>query len=83
MSYVDMAVIAAVAAITVGPYLFTVMPPLPALWPSRKPEEPDFRGEWVETLIKLQTLLEEEGQDNATKLCRSLIWELLGGGPTK
>lgn len=83
MSYLDMAVITAVAAIVVGPYLFTLIPPLPVLWPPQKPQEPDFRGKWVETLIELQTQLEEEGQDNATKLCRSLIWELLGGGPTK
>jgi len=40
-----------------------------------------WRNQWVQTLMDLQTQLESRSDQQASlKLCRQLIWELLGGG---
>lgn len=83
MTYVDIAVIVAVAVVIGGPYLYSVLPPMTSLWPAKAIEEDYQRNEWVQRLLELQSELEQDGQDNAVKLCRNLIWELLGGGPVK
>jgi hypothetical protein len=43
-----------------------------------------WRNKWVQTLMELQADLEVRGngkQQASLKLCKQLIWEILGGGP--
>jgi hypothetical protein len=42
----------------------------------------NWRNKWVQTLMQLQADLESKGkQQSSLKLCKQLIWEILGGGP--
>lgn len=55
---------------------------IPALPSPAKPtanNEEAWRQKWVSTLINLQSDLEERKQDAQVALCRSLIWQMLGG----
>lgn len=48
------------------------------------PAEDTWRKAWVQKLMELQDDLESKPEQAAAlKLCRQLIWEVLGGGPTK
>jgi hypothetical protein len=51
--------------------------------PPVKPPADTWRSNWVQTLMSLQTDLEEEGADNCVPLVRELVWRLLGGEPSE
>jgi hypothetical protein len=86
----DYIVIGCIAVVAAGPLLLTAaraaarglkFPFLPGL---HKPDSASHREHWVIRLMVLQSELESmPDQAAALKLCRELIWELLGGGPKK
>jgi hypothetical protein len=88
LTHTDYIVIGCIAAVAASPLLFSAvraaaggikLPSLPWL---RKQEAPSPREYWVIRLMALQSELETKpDQAAALKLCRQLIWELLGGGP--
>jgi hypothetical protein len=85
--YVILAVLAAVAA---APIVISWARKLIAgglTLPFPKPvihSEDSWRKAWVQKLMELQDDLDSKPeQAEALKLCRQLIWQLLGGGPTK
>lgn len=42
----------------------------------------EWRSRWVQTLMVLQSELEAKSDQQASlKLCKQLIWQVLGGGP--
>jgi len=48
------------------------------------PQPNQWKTEWVDRLLELQTELEGKPEHpEAVKLTRQLIWLLIGGGPTK
>ena len=60
------------------PYLRDFRIPWPA---AGKAPAADWKTETVETLIRLQATLDEKQMTPASKLCRELIWQILGGDP--
>lgn len=86
MKPLDIGVLCVLLAILVGPLVWkwaaAAIKPL-AKGPT-KPSGVQWQQLWVERLIELQGDLEgRQGADNAVRLCRQLIWELLGGGPQR
>jgi len=87
----DFVILAVIAAVAAAPIVIswakklvagglTLQLPHPVL----EPAEDTWRKDWVQKLMELQDDLESEpDQAAALKLCRQLIWEILGGGPTK
>jgi hypothetical protein len=80
-SSIDAMVYSVLAAVAVFPVLAPLvrkvrLPGLPA------PAQDRWRSESVATLIALQAELEARKMPAATKLCRELIWEILGGDAT-
>lgn len=60
----------------------------PAVWPflknlrlpaNQKPAPEEWQSARIATLISLQGELEAKQKPAAVKLCRELIWEILGG----
>lgn len=86
----DYIVIGCIAVVAAGPLLLTAaraaargikLPTLPGL---PKADPASHREQWVVRLMELQSDLESKPEQAAAlKLCRELIWELLGGGPKK
>lgn len=86
----DYIVIGCIAVVAAGPLLFSAaraaargikLPTLPGL---PKADPASQREHWVIRLMVLQSELEAKPEQAAAlKLCRELIWELLGGGPKK
>lgn len=82
----DYVVIGCIAAVAAAPLLLKAaraaaggikLPSIPGLKKLGSPRE-----KWVNTLMQLQSELESDPkQEQALKLCRQLIWQLLGGGP--
>ncbi len=55
---------------------------LPSRQPSGEASAAEWRAGWVQTLMELQSELESRNnQQSSVKLCKQLIWEILGGGP--
>ena len=84
MSPSDIAVIVTLALIAGYPALGYIakLPKLRA--PTASPQQPskaEWRQRWVQTLISLQTELEDSAETSQADLCRQLIWEILGGDP--
>lgn len=64
------------------PYLKGLNLRLPAPAPAPAPvatPEGQWQSDTVDTLIRLQATLEARKMTPAVKLCRELIWEVLGG----
>lgn len=89
LNVLDYVVIGCIAAVAAAPLLLKAAR---AAAGGIRLRLPDFSGvatetsgsreQWVNTLMRLQSELEANpGQAPALKLCRQLIWELLGGGP--
>lgn len=79
LSLTDVAVYSVLAAVAGLPFLAPVfkslkLPTLP--W---KPAGDRWQSKSVETLIALQSELEGRKMAPAVKLCRELIWEIIGG----
>ena len=87
----DYVIIAVLAAVAAAPIVIswvkkliagglTLQLPRPVIQTS----EESWRKHWVQKLIELQDDLERKPEHaESFKLCRQLIWQLLGGGPTK
>jgi len=80
LSSTDLAVYSVLAAVAGLPFLAPLLkgvklPALPAM--AAKPER--WQAKSVDTLIALQTELEARKMPAAVKLCRELIWEVIGG----
>lgn len=41
----------------------------------------EWQAAWVQTLLRLQSELEQDGQADAVTLTRELVWRLIGGDP--
>lgn len=80
LSSIDVAVYSALAAVALHP---VALPLLKKIQLPRLPVSAPARDQWqsgsVATLIALQGELEARKMQAATKLCRELIWEILGG----
>lgn len=84
----DYIVIGCIAVVAAAPLLLKAvraaaggikLPTIPGL---TKTDTASTREHWVIRLMVLQSELESKPeQATALKLCRELIWELLGGGP--
>jgi hypothetical protein len=85
MNTVDLAVLGGLAALAAAPAL----PRLSLLLKARpKPSQAAaersqdaWRQQWTSTLIDLLGDLEEMDMAPASKLCRELMWEIIGGEP--
>lgn len=79
-SSIDAVVYSVLAAVALFPVLAPLVKKfrLPAL-PAGVPAPDRWQSESVATLIALQGELEARKMPAATKLCRELIWEILGG----
>lgn len=87
MNPLDLAVIAGIAALAAAPLL----PRLALLlsgWGKPSPQgqasgqtQEGWRQEWTSTLISLLADLEKQEMAPASKLCRELMWEIIGGEP--
>ena len=54
----------------------------PTVHASEEDAAANWRNQWVQTLMELQADLESRGKQQAPlKLCKQLIWEIIGGGP--
>ena len=74
---IDVVVYSGLAAVALFPLL---RPYLQKLRVTALPAGPDrWQSESVAALIALQAELESRQKPAATKLCRELIWEILGG----
>lgn len=83
MSRSDIAVLAVLALIAGWPLVRMVWAKVGLKLPSAAQPEPWNQG-WVRTLITLQSELEKRpDQAESVKLCRQLIWLLVGGEPIK
>lgn len=86
MTATDMAVIAAVLGIGAAPGLLARLQAVRLLGGEAAPAQPEaskeaWRQEWTSTLISLLADLEKQDMAPATKLCRELMWEIIGGEP--
>lgn len=91
LSSIDLAVYSTLAIIGLSniwlPYLRGVQIPWPAFAPTAPPTvipaavipAADWKAETVENLIRLQAAMDEKQMAAASKLCRELIWLVLGG----
>ena len=85
MTAIDLAVLGGLAAVAAAPAL----PSLSLLLKARpKPNPADaeqtqeaWRQQWTSTLIDLLGDLEGQDMAPAAKLCRELMWEIIGGEP--
>ena len=79
-SSIDMVVYSGLAAVALYPVVAPLLKkiPLPTL-PTGAPAPDRWQSGSVATLIALQGELEARKMPAATKLCRELIWEILGG----
>jgi hypothetical protein len=80
LSSIDVAVYSVLAAVALYPVALPLLKKirLPAL-PAAAPGPDRWQSGSVATLIALQGELETRQMPAATKLCRELIWEILGG----
>ncbi len=80
LSSIDMAVYSVLAAVALYPVALPLLKTirLPKL-PGGTPTPDRWQSGSVATLIALQGELEARKMPAATKLCRELIWEILGG----
>lgn len=88
MTLPDWAAVAAVALVLVGPGAWQAAAALlrrtPVLPPDSVTDDTDqWRQETISSLVKLQGQCESRKMPNAVALCKSLLWEILGGGPHK
>jgi hypothetical protein len=90
MTATDIAVIAAVLGIGAAPGLLARLQAVRLLGGEAAPAQPEapaeaskeaWRQEWTSTLISLLADLEKQDMAPATKLCRELMWEIIGGEP--
>jgi hypothetical protein len=79
-SSIDVAVYSVLAAVSLYPVALPLLRKirLPAL-PAGAPAPDRWQSGSVATLIALQGELDARKMPAATKLCRELIWEILGG----
>ncbi len=77
---IDAVVYSGLAAVALHPVVVPLLKkiPLPTL-PAGVPTPDRWQSGSVATLIALQGELEARKMPAATKLCRELIWEILGG----
>lgn len=86
MNSTDYAVIAVLFLIAAFPLLPALVKGVSQLTKPASQTSPtkQWQHQWVQTLISLQQELETRpDQPEAVKLCRQLIWQILGGGPTQ
>lgn len=85
MNPVDLAVLGGLAAVAAAPALprlslLLKARPKPSQAASEQSQEV-WRQKWTSTLIDLLGDLEEQDMAPAAKLCRELMWEIIGGEP--
>lgn len=91
ISPLDLAVLAVIALVALAPTVISVGRKLvaggiPIQLPGSAPAAGGdaWKKLWVQKLMELQSDLEAKPEQKpALTLCRQLIWEILGGGPTK
>jgi hypothetical protein len=88
MSPADIAVIAVIAVVAAWPWIasaaaagWTLARRRPAPAAPIKASGEGWQADWVQTLMALQDEIQAKGgkPDAAVKLCRELIWLLIGG----
>jgi hypothetical protein len=86
MTTVDLIVIGAIAVVALYPAIKEGYKKLTGrITPTLDLEQDDsaWRQQWVATLIDLQSELEQKDNADQVILCRQLIWQMLGGEPSK
>lgn len=86
MTTVDIVVIGTIAVVALFPLLKQWYKTIAAKVPAVAVTVDDdslWRQKWVATLIDLQGELEERESADQVVLCRQLIWQMLGGEPSK
>jgi hypothetical protein len=78
ISWLDVAVFSGLAALALGPSVWPYIKSF-RLPVAPKPAPEEWQASRIATLISLQGELETRQKPAAVKLCRELIWEILGG----
>lgn len=83
LSSTDLAVYSLLAVAGLSSYWLPQLKGFRIPWPTvgskPAPSEADWQTETVQSLVRLQAGLEDRKMPAAIKLCRELIWEVLGG----
>jgi hypothetical protein len=81
MSTTDYLVFGSLAVIGALPFALAYLPKVKLTKPVA-PSDAEWRDQWVRTLISLQGELDGKKMNDASILCRKLVWLILGGEST-